>query len=466
MPPPRRRRPWFAVVAAALRAAAAETARGPFDDFRRPFEEQCVRNALTNEECETRWHTWARFATKDRARKADHDAAATASPFEDLRLFAAAGAAEEAASLGALSYEPLRLGTEFDAGRCKSDTVVAVGVVTAAAHHDRRAAMRSTWLGAAGADCDFRFFVALQPGGVVPGGLLLEMHQERDVLALNFTESYKRTVHKALAIFKWGTSACNAWYVLRCNDDIYLRLGATLKMVYGAGPPTRVYAGKFLTGMRVPRFEALPQPPPGADAADWLQAAKAWTVGRAAYPADEYPTFAQGNAYIVSRDIAISMARAADGAFGDASQLPDDVLMGLVVDSVTAGNFRAVSIPTDYELEGRWTSCSDGALWHFNLHAEHMRDIHAPVSKRALQVELGAAGVVTVAVDAGADHDVAARCQVAAATFYENHGPLGGGGCDSGDAECVVAFLAKALAAQPVEVSQCAGVPGRVFCCG
>ena len=34
--------------------------------------------------------------------------------------------------------------------------------------------------------------------------------------------------------------------LLRANDDVYLRLEATVAGLYKAGPPSRVYAGLFV----------------------------------------------------------------------------------------------------------------------------------------------------------------------------------------------------------------------------
>lgn len=78
-----------------------------------------------------------------------------------------------------------------------------------------------------------------------------------------------------------------------------------MNVLFAAGPPSRLYAGLFIDGahMTVPRLEALTVPH-GADRDEWLSSVKAWTVSREDYPADIYPTFAQGNAYVLSRDLA------------------------------------------------------------------------------------------------------------------------------------------------------------------
>ena len=57
--------------------------------------------------------------------------------------------------------------------------------------------------------------------------------------------------------------------------------------------------------------------------------------------------------------------------------LPDDVEVGLLVDGVTGGNFVRVDVEADYATEGRWSPCRPESAWHFNLHPEHMYDLHS-----------------------------------------------------------------------------------------
>ena len=107
---------------------------------------------------------------------------------------------------------------------------------------------------------------------------------------------------------------CGAWYVLRANDDVYLRLEDTASLLFRAGPPSRIYGGLFVDGssMSVPRSATIPAAPPGVDTRAWVKATKAWVVSRSAYPADTYPNFAQGNAYVLSSDLGERVAALGD----------------------------------------------------------------------------------------------------------------------------------------------------------
>lgn len=393
------------------------------------FDAECRRWNLQESVCLARWRRWRGMQLREAARSLESSSA--------LRV------------RGHGFVEPSSVDPINDDG-CSS--VVALGIASAVDHTLARNAMRQTWLQSSVAS---RFFVALPESGVLPGTVVHEMTTHRDVAVLNFTDTYKATVYKVVAIFRWGVRRCGAWYVARANDDVYLRLGPTLNLLYQV-PPSRVYAGRFLTGMPVPRADGL-RLPPGANEEEWRAAIKAWTVERRDYPADVYPTFAQGNAYVLSRDLADAVGSLVDKPWIRLT-LPDDVLTGLVVDAATAGNPVRIDVPADYELEGKWTSCTDTALWHFNIHFEHMYDLaHDGLS---LDVELDHA---TLALHADHPDNVT----VAAAAFVAAHGPIAGAGCPRGDDPCLVGRLASSLLSSGHPRSPpCSRIPDRTFCCG
>ena len=218
----------------------------------------------------------------------------------------------------------------------------------------------------------------------------------------------------------------------------------------------------FRDGVRatqVPRIDTIPQPPPGISDDDWTRANKAWVVSRAAYPADRYPPFAQGNAYILSRDLARHVA-----TMTSSRPLPDDVEVGLLIDGVTGGNFVRVDVEADYATEGRWSPCRPESAWHFNLHPEHMYDLHSAepdVSWYEYGFEVDG-GRVLLGWDDREDLDAFASSVAA------DHGLVGEGCHGDGSDTCAGSMLASALRAAPVVSSadRCSRVPEGVFCCG
>ena len=37
---------------------------------------------------------------------------------------------------------------------------------------------------------------------------------------------------------------------------------------------------------------------------------------------------------------------------------------------------REIAVQADYDFHGTYTKCRDDALWHFNIHPEHMYDLY------------------------------------------------------------------------------------------
>jgi len=444
---------WVVLLCATARAARVATptkddriqANADAAGTQRIFTEQCLRDR-SQTTCEDHWARWVDMRARDLVRRRSYHEPVVMAP-----------------SLSSndvpVSYDHVPCGETLDPITTCDEAVVALGIVSAATNQAHRHAIRETWLrepnkhGVA-----YRFFLGIPSSGLVPAA---EMSLYRDIHIVNITESYKATWHKVRAIFHWGANTCGAWYVLRANDDVYLRLEATVTGLFKAGPPSRVYAGLFVdpSTMHVPRLDTIPQAPPGISDDDWTRANKAWVVSRAAYPADTYPSFAQGNAYILSRDLARHVA-----TMTSSRPLPDDVEVGLLIDSVTGGNFVRVDVAADYATEGRWSPCRPESAWHFNLHPEHMYDLHS-AEPDVTWYEYGFevdGGRVLLGWDDEEDLDAFAS------VVASDHGLVGEGCHGDGSDTCAGGRLASALRAAPVVSSpdRCSRVPEGVFCCG
>lgn len=427
------------------------------------FKENCARSSQDAETCEARWVRWVAMRARDIARRREvDDGGAARGPLRPPGPFAAPGSSPQ-------SYDALPLGPGLDplyaCGAARA--AIALGVVSGAGNGAHRRAIRATWARAAGAaSAVVRFFAAVPSDGELPAAFVNEMAAHRDFHVCNFTESYAATFHKTVAIFRWGARVCGSWYTLRANDDVYLRLERTARLLFATGPPSRLYGGLFVDGaaMRVPRAESVPRAPDGVPDDLWLRANKAWVVSRGAYPADAYPDFAQGNAYVLSWDLAEALAAVGDAYHRSAVRdLPDDVAAALLVDAAAGGGERRLLVPADYAFEGRWTACSADAFWHFNLHPEHMYDLDLAEPGRSWRRAAFDVDGAAVAVD----FDDAENVSAVARDLAVDHVLLGIG-CPKFDAGCVADSLAPALAAAPTMVAedQCATIPDGLFCCG
>lgn len=359
------------------------------------FKDMCLHRWMQDDDtCRRRWSLWLSMHKKEESRRRQQKN----SPSEALVI----------------------------QDRTRPPPILALGVVSARDHDLARLAIRETWLDEEGVAA--KFFVASTTKR--DSSLDAEIQLFDDVHVMNMTESYYSTVEKVIAIFKWGIST-GAHYVARANDDVYLRLRPTMNKLFEF-PPSRIYAGLFVHNAKPVRDNG---------------GFKSWAVSRTDYPANVYPTFAQGNAYILSRDLAEIVASTAK-----TTTLPDDVLIGLIVDAIRP---RFVDVPTDYEFEGRWTRCKDSSFWHFNIHYEHMYDLHST----SLDVRIGDGDHLHFDIDRSLTLASIARKLLVDYPGINVQGCSGGGGGDQ--EECLTTDLEVALSS-----GRCDRIPERIFCCG
>jgi hypothetical protein len=138
-------------------------------------------------------------------------------------------------------------GSEGGCGQAHSREGVAfaLGIITAPRHVKHRAAIRKTWLRLPNKynhTFVYRFFIGTQHDGTVDPKVSKEADQFGDIVVIGAREGYANIKYKAIAIFRWGVRQCGAYYVMRANDDVFLRLEPLMAKLYSQ-PPTLVYAG-------------------------------------------------------------------------------------------------------------------------------------------------------------------------------------------------------------------------------
>jgi len=102
---------------------------------------------------------------------------------------------------------------------------------------------------------------------------------------------------------------------------------------------------------------------------------KSSAISRAVYPSDVFPTFAQGNAYILSLDLAEKVAEIGDAkSFGwyRFKLFADDVMVGLVMEAEGANRLQ---IDADFRFDGANSQCSNENYFQFNVDLVSMRTI-------------------------------------------------------------------------------------------
>ena len=126
------------------------------------------------------------------------------------------------------------------------DVAFALGIISAPSHSTHRSAIRKTWLrlpNKYNQTFTYRFFVGTQQDGAISKRLAAESSKYGDIAVIGAQEGYGNIKYKAVGIFRWGVRKCGAYYVMRANDDVFLRLEPLMTALY-ATPPTLMYSGK------------------------------------------------------------------------------------------------------------------------------------------------------------------------------------------------------------------------------
>jgi hypothetical protein len=190
-----------------------------------------------------------------------------------------------------------------------------------------------------------------------------------DIGLIHLEDHYLSTPKKVIALFKWGVEDCGAYYVLRSNDDVYIRIDETLSLLQHQ-PPSNIMMGLFISGdkMHVPRPETYQM-----TQEELYIKHKVWTFTLSDYPSNRFPNFLQGNGLLLSRDFASEIAnKAYEPRF---RLMADDIMIALIL-SRYFETANKLMVKVDYEFEGLYTRCSDESMWHFNIHPEHMYDLY------------------------------------------------------------------------------------------
>ena len=258
-----------------------------------------------------------------------------------------------------------------DSSHYPPGAAVAVGIVSALGNRARRDALRRTWLtlpsiavpSLPSGSFEYAFFLGLDSSRQIPPHVVQEMNEFHDIVVVDIVDTYKNMIYKVVALETWGSRACGASYVLRSNDDVYLNLSVLFRSLLQQ-VPAGIYGGYFLSDVLVLR------PDGGGDAAAAaaeVAPEKSSAVPVSVYPSDVYPVFAQGNAYVLSRDMAEVVVGLSEEPWR--RLFADDILVGLLMDGRRA---RMVMIQADFAPDGGRNECREGSVFQFDIGVEAM----------------------------------------------------------------------------------------------
>ncbi|KAL6500695.1 Hydroxyproline O-galactosyltransferase galt2 [Orobanche hederae] len=163
-----------------------------------------------------------------------------------------------------------------------------IGVLSATNHFAERMAVRKTWMQSSpvkSSKVAVRFFVALNPRIEVNAILKKEAAYFGDIEIIEFMDRYELVVLKTVAICEYGVRNVTAAFIMKCDDDTFIRVDTVLKDIKGMPSSGSLYLGNL---------NLLHRP---------LRSGK-WAVSYEEWPEEIYPPYANGPGYIISSDIA------------------------------------------------------------------------------------------------------------------------------------------------------------------
>ncbi|KAI7738978.1 hypothetical protein M8C21_010445, partial [Ambrosia artemisiifolia] len=130
-----------------------------------------------------------------------------------------------------------------------------------------------------------RFFVALHARKEVNIELKKEAEFFGDIVIVPYMDNYDLVVLKTVAICEYGVRTASAKYIMKCDDDTFVRVDAVLNEAKKVGDGKSLYVGNINYYHKPLRYGK-------------------WSVTYEEWPEEDYPPYANGPGYILSSDVA------------------------------------------------------------------------------------------------------------------------------------------------------------------
>ncbi|KAI9170126.1 hypothetical protein LWI28_022915 [Acer negundo] len=166
-----------------------------------------------------------------------------------------------------------------------------IGILSAGNHFAERMAVRKSWMQhnlITSSKVVTRFFVALHGRKDINLDLKKEAEYFGDIVVVPYMDAYDLVVLKTVAICEYGVRTVAAKYIMKCDDDTFVRVDAVIKEAKNVHEDRSLYVGNMNYYHRPLRHGK-------------------WAVTYEEWPEEEYPPYANGPGYIVSSDIAQSI---------------------------------------------------------------------------------------------------------------------------------------------------------------
>ncbi|XVF12019.1 hypothetical protein REPUB_Repub08aG0078700 [Reevesia pubescens] len=164
-----------------------------------------------------------------------------------------------------------------------------IGILSAGNHFADRMAVRKSWMQhklVKSSNVVARFFVAMHARKEVNVELKKEAEFFGDIVIVPYMDNYDLVVLKTVAICEYGVRLVAAKYIMKCDDDTFVRVDAVINEAKKVPEGRSFYIGNI-------NYYHKP-----------LRSGK-WAVTYEEWPEEAYPPYANGPGYILSSDIAL-----------------------------------------------------------------------------------------------------------------------------------------------------------------
>lgn len=207
----------------------------------------------------------------------------------------------------------------------KKSLELFIGVFSTANNFKRRMAVRRTWMqydAVRSGAVAVRFFVGLHKNQMVNEELWNEAQTYKDIQLMPFVDYYSLITWKTVAICIFGTEVVSAKFVMKTDDDAFVRVDEVLAAL------KRINVDH---GLLYGLINSDSQPHRNPDSK--------WFISHEEWAEDKYPPWAHGPGYVVSSDIAKeAYKRHKDGQLKMFKL--EDVAMGIWIDDMKKGGLE------------------------------------------------------------------------------------------------------------------------------
>lgn len=217
-----------------------------------------------------------------------------------------------------------------------------IGVFSTANNFKRRMAVRRTWMQYAAVrsgEVAVRFFVGLHKNQLVNEELWNEARTYGDIQLMPFVDYYNLITWKTIAICTFGTEVIFAKFIMKTDDDAFVRVDEVLASL------SRINISRGLLYGLI-NSDSRPHRNPDSK----------WYISTQEWPEETYPPWAHGPGYVVSRDIARAIYKKHKKGRLKMFKL-EDVAMGIWI-----ADLKKQGLEVRYEKEERVYNegCKDG----------------------------------------------------------------------------------------------------------